>query len=135
MLRNRHAGDVASCSALGIEDQVWCSRPAPQGRRGGVRTFPRDATESLLKAMAQEDIAALLNNMAPDDRTSSSKRCRPRPPAPSLLTPAERSVALTLRLSERWSGAHDAHYVAVREHWSVQEVLTTCATTARTARR
>ena len=25
--------------------------------------------EGLLKAMAQEDIAALLNNMAPDDRT------------------------------------------------------------------
>ena len=29
----------------------------------------QDAKEALLKAMAQEDVAALLNNMAPDDRT------------------------------------------------------------------
>ena len=29
----------------------------------------QDAKETLLKAMAKEDVAALLNNMAPDDRT------------------------------------------------------------------
>ncbi len=48
--------------------------------------------------MAQEDVAALLNNMAPDDRTLFLEEL----PAAvtrqllALLTPAERSVALTL---------------------------------------
>ena len=32
-------------------------------------TCRSDAKEALLKAMAQEDVAALLNDMAPDDRT------------------------------------------------------------------
>ena len=48
--------------------------------------------------MAQEDVAALLNNMAPDDRTMFLEEL----PADAtrqllaLLTPEERSVALTL---------------------------------------
>jgi magnesium transporter len=87
----------------------------------------QDAMEGLLKAMAQEDIAALLNNMAPDDRTQFLEEL----PATatrqllSLLTPAERSVASTLLGYPEQSVGRlmTPHYVAVREHWSVQEVL------------
>jgi magnesium transporter len=87
----------------------------------------QDAMEGLLKAMAQEDIAALLNNMAPDDRTQFLEEL----PATatrqllSLLTPAERSVALTLLgYPERSVGRlMTPHYLSVREHWTVQEVL------------
>ena len=48
--------------------------------------------------MAQEDVATLLNDMAPDDRTLFLEEL---PAAATrellaLLTPAERSVALTL---------------------------------------
>jgi magnesium transporter len=86
-----------------------------------------DAKEALLKTMAQEDVAALLNNMAPDDRTLFLEEL----PAAvtrhllSLLTPAERSVALTLLgYPERSVGRlMTPHYVAVREHWTVREVL------------
>jgi magnesium transporter len=83
--------------------------------------------EALLKAMAQEDVAALLNNMAPDDRTQFLEEL---PAAATrhllaLLTPAERSVAATLLgYPERSVGRlMTPHYVAVREHWTVQEVL------------
>ena len=51
-----------------------------------------DAQEALLKAMAQEDVAALLNDMAPDDRTMFLEEL---PAAATrqllaLLTPEER---------------------------------------------
>jgi len=65
--------------------------------------------------------------MAPDDRTQFLEEL----PATatrqllSLLTPAERAVASTLLgYPERSVGRlMTPHYVAVREHWSVQEVL------------
>ena len=86
-----------------------------------------DAKEALLKAMAQEDVAHSLNNMAPDDRTMFLEEL----PATAtrqllaLLTPAERSVALTLLGYPEHSVGRlmTPHYVAVREHWTVQAVL------------
>ena len=87
----------------------------------------QDAKETLLKAMAQEDVAALLNNMAPDDRTMFLEEL----PATAtrelltLLTPEERAVAMTLLgYPERSIGRlMTPNYVAVREHWTVREVL------------
>ena len=77
--------------------------------------------------MAQEDVAALLNNMAPDDRTMFLEEL----PAEvtrqmlALLTPAERSVALTLLgyPEDSIGRLMTPHYVSVREHWTVREVL------------
>jgi magnesium transporter len=77
--------------------------------------------------MAQEDIAALLNNMAPDDRTMFLEEL----PATatrqllSLLTPAERSVAVTLLgyPEDSIGRLMTPEYVGVREHWTVREVL------------
>jgi magnesium transporter len=129
VLRNRHAGEVAELlTALSLEDQVVVFRVLPRKDAAAVFEYlSQDAMEGLLKAMAQEDIAALLNNMAPDDRTQFLEEL----PATatrqllSLLTPAERSVAATLLgYPERSVGRlMTPHYVAVREHWSVQEVL------------
>jgi magnesium transporter len=129
VLRNRHAGEVAELlTALSIEDQVLVFRVLPRKDAAAVFEYlSQDAMEGLLKAMAQEDIAALLNNMAPDDRTQFLEEL----PATatrqllSLLTPAERAVASTLLgYPERSVGRlMTPHYVAVREHWSVQEVL------------
>ena len=71
MVRNRPASDLAAIlTDLALEDQVLIFRVLP--RKHAAATFEylsRDAQETLLKAMAQEDVAALLNNMAPDDRT------------------------------------------------------------------
>ena len=89
--------------------------------------LPQEAKEALLKAMAKEDVATLLNDMAPDDRTLFLEEL---PAAATrellaLLTPAERAVALTLLgYPERSVGRlMTPHYVAVRENWTVREVL------------
>jgi magnesium transporter len=129
MLRNRHAGDVASLlTALGLEDQVVVFRMLPRKDAAAVFEYlSQEAKEALLKTMAQEDVAELLNNMAPDDRTLFLEEL----PAEAtrqllaLLTPAERSVALTLLgYPEKSVGRlMTPNYVAVREQWTVREVL------------
>jgi magnesium transporter len=129
MLRNRHAGEVAGLlTALSLEDQVLVFRVLPRKDAAAVFEYlSHEAKEALLKAMAQEDIAALLNNMAPDDRTLFLEEL----PAEvtrqllTLLTPAERSVALTLLGYPENSVGRlmTPHYVSVRESWTVREVL------------
>ena len=77
--------------------------------------------------MAQEDVAALLNEMAPDDRTMFLEEL----PATAtrqllaLLTPEERAVAVTLLGYPEGSIGRlmTPDYVAVREDWTVQQVL------------
>ena len=129
MLRNRHASEVAALlTELSVEDQVVVFRVLPRKDAATVFEYlSQDAKETLLKAMAQEDVAALLNNMAPDDRTMFLEEL----PASAtrqllaLLTPKQREVALTLLgYPEKSVGRlMTPHYVAVREHWTVREVL------------
>ncbi len=129
MLRNRHASDVAPLlTALSLEDQVVVFRVMPRKDAAAVFEYlSQEAKESLLKAMAQEDVASLLNNMAPDDRTLFLEEL----PAEAtrqllaLLTPAERSVAVTLLgYPEKSVGRlMTPHYVSVHEQWTVREVL------------
>ena len=129
MLRNRDAGDIAQLlTALPVEDQVVVFRLLPRKDAANVFGYlTQDAKEKLLKAMAQEDVAELLNNMAPDDRTFFLEEL----PAEAtrellaMLTPAERAVARTLLgYPERSVGRlMTPNYVAVREHWTVREVL------------
>src|SRR6185295_16749737 len=86
-----------------------------------------DAQNALLKAMASEDVAALLNEMAPDDRTMFLEEL----PAEvtrqllALLTPGERAVAVKLLGYPEGSIGRlmTPHYVAVREDWTVAQVL------------
>src|SRR5262249_19837327 len=99
MVRNRDAADVSRVlTELAIEDQVVAFRVLP--RKVAAATFEylsHDAQGALLKAMAQEEVATLLNNMAPDDRTMFLEEL----PASvtrqllTLLTPDERAVAVT----------------------------------------
>jgi len=129
MTRNRHASDLALLlTDLGIEDQVVVFRLLPRKDASSVFEYlDHEAQDALLKAMAQEDVAALLNNMAPDDRTMFLEEL----PATAtrqllaLLTPAERAVALTLLgyPEDSIGRLMTPHYVAVREQWTVREVL------------
>ncbi len=129
MVRNRHAGDLATLlTGLSIEDQVIVFRILPRKDAAAVFEYlSQEDKEALLKAMAMEDVAALLNNMAPDDRTMFLEEL---PAAAtrqllSLLTPDELSVALTLLGYPDGSVGRlmTPHYVAVREQWTVQQVL------------
>jgi magnesium transporter len=129
MLRNREAGDVAALlTALSLEDQVVVFRVMPRKDAAAVFEYlSQESQEALLKGMAQDDVAGLLNNMAPDDRTLFLEEL----PAEAtrqllaLLTPAERAVAVTLLgYPERSVGRlMTPNYVAVREEWTVREVL------------
>jgi magnesium transporter len=129
MTRNRDASDLASVlTDLTVDDQVVAFRVLPRKDAAAVFEYlSHEAQEALLKAMVHEDVAALLNNMAPDDRTMFLEEL---PAAATrqllaLLTPAERSVALTLLgyPEDSIGRLMTPHYVQVREHWTIREVL------------
>jgi magnesium transporter len=77
--------------------------------------------------MAQEDVAALLNEMSPDDRTMFLEEL----PAPvtrqllALLTPKERTIASTLLGYPEGSVGRlmTPEYISVQEDWTIQQVL------------
>jgi magnesium transporter len=129
MVRNRSESDLARVlTDLTLEDQAVVFRVLP--RKVAAATFEylsQDDQETLLKALAKEDVAAILNNMAPDDRTMFLEEL----PAVvtqqllSLLTPDERTTALTLLGYPEGSIGRlmTPDYIAIREHWTVQEVL------------
>ena len=88
--RRRRAADGAQPRRPGRRLPRACPGRMP---RRCSSTSSQESKEALLKAMAQEDVAELLNNMAPDDRTLFLEEL----PAEAtrqllaLLTPAERS--------------------------------------------
>jgi magnesium transporter len=127
--RNRHAADLAEMlTKLAVEDQVVAFRVLPRKDAAAVFEYlPLDEQETLLKSMGHEDVAALLNQMAPDDRTMFLEEL---PAAAtrqllSVLTPAQRSVAMTLLGYPEGSIGRlmTPSYVAVREDWTVRQVL------------
>ncbi len=83
--------------------------------------------ESLLRAMAHEQVAAILNEMSPDDRTALFEEL---PSAVTrqlikVLTPEERRVAQALLGYPEGSVGRlmTPDFLAVHDDWTVQEVL------------
>lgn len=114
--------------ALPIEEQVIVFRVLPRAMAADVFEFLElTDQEQLLKAMGNEDTAGLLNNMAPDDRTSLFEEL---PAAVTkrlleLLSPEERAVAVKLLGYPEGSIGRlmTPHYIAVHKDWTVQQVL------------
>ncbi len=113
---------------LPVEDQVIVFRILP--RRTAATVFEylsTQAQESLLKAMAQEEVGALLNDMAPDDRTHLLEEL----PASvtkqmlALLTNEERAVAVSLLgyPEDSIGRLMTPDYVPVWAEWTIEEVL------------
>lgn len=129
MTRNRPGSDLAELlTELGVEDQVVVFRVLPRKLAAEVFEYlSLESQEALVKGMAKEDVAALLNDMAPDDRTKFLEEL----PAVatrqllSLLTPAQRAVAVSLLgyPPDSVGRLMTPHYVAVREDWTLQHVL------------
>ena len=86
-----------------------------------------DTQKRLLKGLAQEQVASLLNEMSPDDRTALLEEL----PGPvvmalmALLTPEERQVAQSLLGYPENSVGRlmTPDYIAIKPEWTVQEVL------------
>src|SRR5215510_7989035 len=113
---------------LPIEQQTTVFRILP--RELAAKTFeylPLKEQEEMLKSLAQEEVAAILNGMSPDDRTvlleelpaSATRRML------LLLDDEERAKAVTLLGYPEGSVGRlmTPHYIAVRPHWTVREVL------------
>ena len=128
-LENWEPADLASLIiSLPVEDQVIVFRILPRGLAADVFEYLNlAAQELLLKTMAQDDVAALLNDMAPDDRTHLLDEL----PAAitkqmlSLLTPEERIIAISLLgyPEDSIGRLMTPDYVSVRQDWTVEQVL------------
>ena len=84
---------------LTAEDRVIAFRILPRRLAAAVFEYMPPATQrALVKAMGQEEIADLLNDMAPDDRTwfLSELPANATKQLLALLTPDEREEAVTL---------------------------------------
>lgn len=93
-----------------------------------------DVQKTLLKAMGQDEVGGILNEMSPDDRTAFLEEL----PGPvvrqliELLSPAERAVARTLLGYPVGSICRlmTPEYIAVTKEWSVEGVLNHIRTSA-----
>jgi magnesium transporter len=129
MLRQLSPMEIADLlSRLPVEDQVLAFRVLPRALAADVFEYmPFEQQEELLKALAREDVAAILNDMAPDDRT----RLLDELPASvtkqllALLTRQERAVATQLLGYPVYSVGRlmTPEYVRVRPHWTIGEAL------------
>jgi magnesium transporter len=125
-LRPREVADALS--GLEPNDRVIAFRVLPRGFASDVfEYFPAAVQEALVKTMGHEDIAAVLNHMSPDDRTMllGELPANVTKHLLSLLTPVERAEAVTLLgyAPGTIGRLMTPHYIAVREHWTVQQVM------------
>jgi magnesium transporter len=110
------------------DDQVIAFRILPRPLAASVFEYlPLEAQRTLVKAMGHEEVGALLDGMAPDDRTlflselpaNVTKRLL------DLLTDEERTEAVRLLGYAPGTVGRlmTPHYIAVREDWTVEQVL------------
>src|SRR5438309_5654768 len=110
------------------DEQVIIFRVLPHSLAADVFEYlDIEAQQQLLRAMAHEQVVAILNEMSPDDRTALLEEL---PSAAArqliqLLTPEERKVAQSLLGYPEGSVGRlmTPGFVAIREDWTVKEVL------------
>jgi magnesium transporter len=129
MFRDWPPADVAEVILdLPEDEQVIIFRILPHTLAADVFEYIGiEEQQKLLRAMAHEQVVGILNEMSPDDRTALLEEL---PSAAArqlikLLTPEERRVAQALLGYPEGSVGRlmTPDFIAVREEWSVQEVL------------
>src|SRR5882724_3312959 len=115
-------------ASLPLADQVAAFTILPH--RAAARVFeymPAAAQQPLVASMGPKESAAVLNLVADDDRTRFLGKLPPEATKAILdqLTPDESAEATTLLTYPRGTVGRlmTAHYIAVREHQTVGEVL------------
>lgn len=109
-------------------EQVIIFRVLPHALAADVFEYlDFDAQQKLLRAMAHEQVVAILNEMSPDDRTALLEEL---PSAAArqlirLLTPEERRVATALLGYPENSVGRlmTPDFIAIKENWTVRQVL------------
>jgi magnesium transporter len=113
---------------LPADEQVIIFRVLPAALAADVFEYIGiEEQQNLLKAMAHEQVGAILNEMSPDDRTALLEEL-PGEAARKLirlLTPDERRVAQSLLGYPEGSVGRlmTPDFIAVHEDWTVQQVL------------
>src|SRR5678816_4095398 len=110
------------------DEQVIIFRVLPAALAADVFEYIGiEEQQKLLRAMAHEQVVAILNEMSPDDRTALLEEL---PSAAArqlirLLTPEERHVATALLGYPEDSVGRlmTPDFIAVREDWTIQQVL------------
>lgn len=113
---------------LGVEHEAVVFRLLPKERATHVFEYlPFEAQESLLRSLADRDVAGILDEMSPDDRTELlgelpgkvTKRLV------NLLSPEERAIATKLLgyPEESIGRLMTPDYVQVKSHWTVAQAL------------
>src|SRR5436853_1311647 len=110
------------------DEQVIIFRVLPAALAADVFEYIGvEEQQKLLRAMAHEQVVAILNEMAPDDRTALLEEL---PSAAArqlirLLTPEERRVATALLgyPEDSIGRLMTPDFIAVKEDWTVQQVL------------
>jgi len=118
----------AALTELHDDEQVIAFRILPRRRAASVFEYmPRESQRALVKAMGQEDVAELLNHVAPDDRTLflSELPANVTKELLTLLTDEERAEAVKLLGYAPGTVGRlmTPHYIAVKEDWTVRHVL------------
>src|SRR5450755_457601 len=119
---------AAEIRNLPVAEQAVVFRLVPRQCAAEVFEFLDVATqERLLKALGQEQVAAILNDMADDDRTALLEEL---PAAATkqllaVLTPEERARALALLGYPVGSIGRlmTPHYIVVDQNWTVLQVM------------
>ncbi len=113
---------------LSTEDEAVIFRLLP--RETATATFeylPIEAQEELLKAMGDIEVANILNDMSADDRTALLEELPAKVTRNllNLLSPEERRIASHLLGYPESSIGRlmTPDYVAVKQHWTVEQVL------------
>jgi magnesium transporter len=119
---------AAEIRPLPVEDQAVVFRLLPRKCAASVFEFLElAAQERLLKALGQEQVAAILNEMAADDRTALLEELPAAATKQMLavLTPKERAVALSLLGYPAGSIGRlmTPHYIVVHRDWTAIQVL------------
>src|SRR5256886_5169188 len=110
------------------DDQVIIFRVLPAALAADVFEYIGiEEQQNLLRAMAHEQVVAILNEMSPDDRTALLEEL-PSEAARKLiklLTPEERRVAQSLLGYPEGSVGRlmTPDFIAVHEDWTVKDVL------------
>jgi len=119
---------AAEIRDLSVEDQAVVFRILPRACAADVFEFlDMPAQRRLLRGLAQEQVATILNDMAADDRTALLEEL---PAAATkqllgVLSDEERAVALSLLGYREGSIGRlmTPHYLVVDRDWTVQQVL------------
>ena len=128
-LRDREPPDLAELmDDLPHEAEAVVFRILPRELAADTFEYLRvDAQERLLRAMGDRDVAHILNDMSPDDRTALLEELPGKVTKRllNLLSPDERSVATRLLGYPEDSVGRlmTPDYVAVKPHWTVGDAL------------